>query len=892
MDQSLHIINVMNVRYLLHKVLTITFGTFLFSCSNNIQEVNMDEAATFLVSEITANSELISHPQVPAIKEASFINYKACLKDAAVQAALVGEQFKVEINNESKLLTTDGDGCLAWSNAIVFPWMKNETWMKDELHITATQNHLGKRTVQIYVNPWLSGSSAVMDGRYKKPAIESISRESLVSGIDGLGSSDSKLRLTRLDWEVVRKRGRASTTVIDWKLKATPVLERLNIDGQIKRETLESGSAEIKLTLKRQKFDSSLSNFSTELIKSISWQGGEIKLQGEFVIETELLPALGDQSYLSIDFALPGSLPNTKGSLALDGIENEIAPELVDMSDIQVQGDITQSSEVLDILGELNISSLKLVNESDRQDGYLLDQNLNLSITKTYRLEFSPKAVLPGETVMGTLPRALTQGSLNLEVYLYSPKVSEANFDEPDLSQFSLISKTSKQVSIRPDGLVTSSISLPMAVSTTPLLRLKNLLVIKATPSGSIENIRESIVSASVYPLAETNSVTASLQSSSQIYSSLERDSSQSTLGLQKRTALSLDLYEKHLKFLAQAQGDTLQRKSLAQLSQERVSAKLVQLTNGSAANFSLSDLRTLMSTRAKPKQTLAKLCQQFYELPSTSREFNWGSFDDVLEGGEEWKACVENPKAFLNVSPSTHLIELLQKESLNDIAVTRPKFISQARGDIFRGVGYFASFGDRTSEGSGERTGRTIESNMGFQLSIPFISKAGIGDYHSYATYQAKEKAQMQASFERQYTQQKDIELEYNRITLEFLAKIKRCLHVANAQEKKSLLVCEDDDRLSRVQENWYFIGDTRLNKIGVITNANMDSDIEMAQIIRGEAAFKNIWGEFREEDRALVLERLDGDRQGILQTPITEQLKIGQIPVGVGFPGLITPY
>ena len=853
----------------------------------------MDDAATFLVSEISANSELISHPQIPAIKEASFINYKVCLKDAAVQAALVGEAFSVQINNETKQLISDGDGCLAWSNAIVFPWMRSESWIKEQLTITAKGNHLGAKTIDLYINPWRSGTSAVMDGRYKQPAIESISRQELTSGTDALSSSSGKLKLTSLDWEIIRKRGRGNSTVIEWKLKASPVLERLNIDGQIKRESLESGNATINLKLKRQKFDSSFTDISADESRQLNWQGGQIKLQGEFVIETTQLPTLGDQSYLFIDFELPGAIAATTGSLALDGIENEISSELTELADIQAATDTdSQDDQILDIIGELNISTIKFINESDNPNGYILDKNLNLSITKSYKIEFSPNVVLPGETVMGSLPRALTQGELDLQIFIYSPKVAQANFDQPDLSQFTLISKLSKTASIRPDGLVSTTAKFPMAIVNAPLLRLKNLLVIKATPKGSIESIRESVVTASVYPLAETNHVTAATQDSTQVYLTLERHSTESTLGLQNSTLPSLSLYQQHLQSLAQTSGYTLKTKSMSEVAQNSRSTKLVNLTNGKAQKFSMPDFRTLMSTRAKPKQALAKLCDQFYSLPTVSRELDWGSFGDVLKGGEQWLACAENPHAYINVAPSQHLVELLQEETLNDITITRPKFISQARGDIFRGVGYFASFGDRTSEGSGERSGRTIESNMGFQLSIPFITKAGIGDYHSYATYQAKEKAQMQASFERQYTQQKDIELEYNKITLEFLAKMKRCLTVANEQTKTTVLLCEDNDRLSRVQEDWYFIGDTRLNKIGVITNANMDSDLEMAQIIRGQAAFKSIWGEFREEDRALVLERLDGDRQGILQTPLTEQLKRDQKPVGIGFPGLITPY
>src|SRR5690606_13370399 len=98
--------------------------------------------------------------------------------------------------------------------------------------------------------------------------------------------------------------------------------------------------------------------------------------------------------------------------------------------------------------------------------------------------------------------------------------------------------------------------------------------------------------------------------------------------------------------------------------------------------------------------------------------------------------------------------------------------------------------------------------------------------------------------------------------------------------------------DRLTTTQESWYFIGDTRLNKVGVITNATMPGDQEMAQVIRGEAHFKRVWGQFRDEDRALILEKLDEPAQGILNRPLSEQLTSNQRIIGIGFPGIIIPY
>lgn len=876
--------------------LSIISFFILGGCSNSVQELPSDQGSTFLVSQISATSELVPNSVIPAIKEANFIHFKVCTKDVAVQAPLVGEKFEIQFPDERKSLVTDGEGCLVWSQAIIFPWFSKETWIKQDIAIKATGNHLGQLSIPVFINPWKEGTSGVLDSRYQHPSAQVSLYSELISGSDQLAKeAKSPFNLSNIVWKVLRRRGRGDQTILEWHLEATPVFERTNLDGQTKRESLSSGRGNLKIQLAGDDINGRQSFISSQIEKSISWQGGTIKIDGELVVATANLPTMGELTNLKIELALPGSLPKLAGSLLLRGVEQSSSTELIENTIETEANNENESSNPRqeDVIGDLNISSIRLISDNDDLEGYVLDENLQLSLTKSYRIEFNPSVILPGADIMGDEPTTLTHGKLAVKAYLYAPKVSGVNFENPDLSQFTLLTQQSYNVDIRPDGLVSKLVKFPMAIANTPLLRMKNLLLLEITPKDGAIGINEGIFSGEVYPLGNTNQVTAFKQSNNNsIYSSLAAAQGVDTRGLQSKTQDAISFFENTVKKEAIKKGFNFKRSSLSQVSSIPATSKIKAIIGRRAENFSMSDFRTLMSTRAKPKDSLAKLCSQFFTLPTVKREFNWGTYSNVLEGGDDWKKCIENPQTYLQVTPSDHLVEFLKKDIIGDIVVTRPQFISQSKGEIFRGVGYFASFGDRSSEGSGERTGRTIESNVGFSLAIPFITKAGIGDFHSYSTYRAKEIAQMQASFERQYTQQKDIELEYNKITLEFLARMRRCLTASVEMAKKTLVICEDNDRLTRTQESWYFIGDTRLNKIGVITNATVESDAEMAQIIRGEAAFKNIWGEFRDEDRALVLEKLDGDRQGILQSPITDQLKQDQSPVGVGFPGLITPY
>lgn len=863
-------------------IILIAFA-FLAGCSNDVKEIESENTATFLVSQLSASSELVPNSIIPAIKEANFFHFKACLKDSIVQAAIVGEKFQVEHTDRVETLTTDAEGCLVWSKAIIFNWLAEESWIEQEVVISAKGHQLGMVKIPFYVNPWLDGSNSLVDTRYQNVA-GPITNSS--SNLKATLHENSPLALSNISWNVVRRRTRGAQTVLEWRFSAAPLISRKDIAGQIKQEALASGRGTIELKLSGRDIRGLKSEFQPFINQTLRWQNGLIQFEGELLLTNEQLPKLGDLSHLVVDFKLPNNLAQVQGILPLSTIEQGNAPELlsVNQDDEQEHYDF---ENVQDVIGSLNISNINLAIENDDIDGYLLDQNLQLSLTKTFRLEFKPTVILPGANVMGMTPTPLTQGKLDLKIHFFSANRSGLNFEKPNLADFTHIASDQIAVKVRPDGLVSSLIKLPMAISTTPLLRLRTLVIIEAIPSESIERISPQTISAQVYPLAPQNQVTAYEQVDEHVLPNAKQTDRR---GLMARLGEGVNSLKIALQEYSSSMGHDFSQRSLTDLLNTKTNPVVNSLAGTS--NLTMADFRILMSSRNLPKTTVAKLCSAFFPIASYTREFAWGRFKDGLKGGEQWQKCLAEPQNYIKTSPSDHLEEFLQENKIGDISVTKPNFVSQARGDIFRGVGFFAAFGDRSSEGDGERTASTIETHLGFELTVPFIASAGVGLDRSHSVYQAREKAQMQSSFERHYTQQKDIELEYNRITLEFLARMRRCVTASSEQAKKTILICEDNDRLTKMQESWYFVGDTRLHKAGVITNSTVPGESEMAQVIRGDAAFKKIWGEFRDEDRVLILEKLDEPAQGILQKPLSEQLVTGEKVIGVGFPGVIIPY
>ncbi len=863
----------------------------LFACSNGVQEVTDTQNSSFLVSQLQASSELVPNAAVPTIKEANFFHYKACLKDAAIQAPLVGEKF--EVNNESNTfqLTSDIEGCIAWSSAVSFNWLNDERWIQSQVKITAKGNQLGQVIIPTYINPWKEGSKSIVDARYHQPvgAIESMEQFKLSSA---KSIENSPLNIENINWRVVRKRQRDSQTILEWKLEGSPILERKDISGQRQKTSIESGRANIQLTLITSNINGTHQQLHQPINQNINWQSSVLKLEGEVAIQSDLLPQLGDLTKLKIELSLPSNIGGTLGYIQLNGLDQSQGFEFQKEDELKIE-QFDQIDRQSDSIGQLDISNIKLSIDTDDMEGYFLDENLNLSITKAFRIEMNPKVILPGADVVGTPPSPLTNGKIDLKIHLFSPKRAGLDFEQPDLDQFTHISTDHQIVDIRADGLISKLFKFPTAIGRTPLLRLKTLVVVEATPVDNISSINPMIFNAEFYPLANSNNVTLYAQEDYMRASDLlARNRFEDTRGLSSRIANSYQGLKNDLEVLSNQEGHEFSFKFLSQITDRRIDANVARMARSPQTGISQADMRILMSSRNLPRSSLSKLCAEFFTPASIQREFNWGRFEDKLVGGTKWMECIRNPQEYIKVSPSDHVESFIKEELLGDIKVTKPTFVSQSRGEIFRGVGFFAAYGDRSSQGEGERDALTIEKHVGFSLSIPFIASIGIGGDQSQSVYQAKEVASMQSSFERQYTQQSDVELEYNRITLQFLARMRRCLSVQSTQAKKTMFICEDNDRLVRASENWYFIGDTRLNRVGVITNATMPGGLEMAQILRGETSFRKIWGEFRNEDRALVLEKLDAGAQSILQTPITKQLTTTPEVIGVGYPGLIVPY
>jgi hypothetical protein len=173
-----------------------------------------------------------------------------------------------------------------------------------------------------------------------------------------------------------------------------------------------------------------------------------------------------------------------------------------------------------------------------------------------------------------------------------------------------------------------------------------------------------------------------------------------------------------------------------------------------------------------------------------------------------------------------------------------------------------------------------------------------GSSERHSKVeeTYKVKNTAEMRAAFNRNYTSRDIIDLTYNSLTLEFTVRKRDCITL---RSKKNVPIaynfCRKRARMSRVDETWFFIGDTNLERHGIISDGNLKGDRNRNQVVRGQQNFNLMWDDFEKDDALLVVREIGTITPGDAFDKYISKEK-GLIPFenryDHSFPGMMLPF
>ncbi len=478
-------------------------------------------------------------------------------------------------------------------------------------------------------------------------------------------------------------------------------------------------------------------------------------------------------------------------------------------------------------------------------DSFKINKFLHLSLHKLYQFNFRPMVERFSSTTEEKT-QSLTFGNLKIKALIFSPLKDGLDYFNPNLEDFKFLSATEKTIKISASSEATDILSFPFYASETHLLGLKNLLLIKASWSAEGQegegDIQSVVMAMPFYP--SKPQMTGHPVAIEEMPSKTFKRNDINTIIAESTKYLPYDSD----KFKDEVANTTIElfRNNLV----KRYQSESVTFTFGDLGDLnsllgsdrlSFEQMRLLSSTAGiKPPRVLKHLCK--------------------LLAPQSLGQCQERPENFVDTKAITHINELLSTQKQADKTYGVARFVSKDLGNIYRGEGYFATWGDRYWSGTGDTVSTTRK--IGAESMIgppPFLVSLSGGISKAWESFSTTQEGKMQAAFDRNFTQRTKVNLDYNKLELEFLANVTNCFVASSLTgERRMLHICEERPRLKKMSEEWYFIGPSVEKNHGILADNQTLKDQELSQIIRGRANYNRLWGNFRKEDVSLVMTQI----------------------------------
>lgn len=574
---------------------------------------------------------------------------------------------------------------------------------------------------------------------------------------------------------------------------------------------------------------------------------------------------------------------------------------------------------------QLAVSEFFYKNDGLVRSGFRLNQNLNLTLQKRYNIEFRPKFYRGSTYRELEGHQNLFHGKFNVKVSVFSPKNSEADYYTFREEEWDYVTSSQTQLDINANGLVAGDLNLPFHLSETLFLSFKNLLRVEIEPLQGL-NLKKTVFTVPFFSMAQGARLNTSLKAgdlSAKTREKIARDLQynfkvpghhEELFRYEKNMSQGpLEVYRQEVIRLGKAAnpsfrlipGDYETFNKMPPVGKTTWDDVHENIVKEYKTQLSKVDFRTLSTNIGEiPKGYLSKFCRLFYQLPKANkrRTLLFGSQDTEV-GGKKLKECINDPAKHIELVPMSFVEDLLGKRETAEVegmefSYITPRYKSDDNGKIKRGNAYFAAYGDRSSINWGERESESMERSLSYGLEGPSMIFVGSSERHSRSeeTFRVKNTAEMRAAFNRNYTSRDVIDLTYNSITLNFTVRKRDCITLrSKTNVPLSYNFCRKDAQMKRVEETWFFIGDTNMENHGIISDGNLKGDPNRNQVIRGQQNFNLLWDQYETDDALLVVREIGTISVGDAFDKYISREK-GLIPFenryDHSFPGVILPF
>ena len=582
---------------------------------------------------------------------------------------------------------------------------------------------------------------------------------------------------------------------------------------------------------------------------------------------------------------------------------------------------------------EIFIEKLRYSLEGNVQSQFRVNRSLDMSLVKSLNINLRPKLKFDHNFAgTGNGYENIVNGKYKVRLLILAPKPGKnTDFTQDiNLEDFYMLTGDEKDVVIE-NGLINTSLNLPLLFTDQIYYSLRNLLVLEVSPVEVDAELRAGYFIGAYSGMKKSGTV-ISLNDSGVYLSS-------GNLDITKTLVTKLDQL-KHKLPTEQALGNDynefvkiLSKKKIKVPVFDADNLKVVkknmitsinhtenELKKRYRLNISSSEITKIIKNPSKlsnmAKVTLCHLLYgqktTYYQYWISSSAYGGGSTTKVETTGELYKKCHANPEQYIDLKKLYHVKKIVEQPSGGQVNAY----------DLGRNTAYFTSKGDFFTSAEGKRSTRFTQHSLNASLGAEF-SKFGFygGLSYGYSTGTRKDLYvynQNGSTVSSQFRQMNGYGTSYNvdRYDLRFKARVKSCLLIAGKyfdysvpkryvqtglatlfmkdppairqSSNKRYYVCMKDDVVRTTIESWYYMK----IKNEAATDDSALSKNSFVSVMRGDENFDEFRKLQMSEDEVLIFVE-DESKDVVRQYNQYLSNKARNIRyedrMGVGFPGLM---
>lgn len=733
---------------------------------------------------------------------------KACFVDAVTTSKLSGANFVIDADT----VISDIEGCLFWSHLVAIPTNGSLNFPVFSKIVSLPNSQLSTE-VKYQINPYdsklinLKHSDGSQIAATKDDGASSYSIEKLNGSFAGFVSENgSSLRnqkfITNLDFCISSR-----SSLVDTK----------NLAGK-KVNILIKNSNKVDIHSKSYIVD-------TQACLQISYNDSADMLGANSWKNRKLVVLIGNDS-IERDYAI--NPIERKGEFFWD-LRRGAAPSIA-----------TQEKP------RLVVDKMRYTFIGNEDDGFNVNEFLEMSLVKSYQLEIEPKISYGHEFQGDTGPRTIYNGDFNLEFVLLAPKNGDMEITAQNLSAFEVLSKYKVKTHLK-DGKISTNLKLPLLFTDLPKAVTRTLAIIRLS---SIENPElSSVVTGPFHASTHQFSVGMREFESFESGDKLVALNSSVTQKLNESSPAEID-QKGNLKSGWKIKPIELYRElhKGAKGLEDLVIQTFAQFKNLSKIDLTKENLNSFIKGQFSGKD-VAKFCQSIY--PSKIVE---GIFWNSTEQDPHFSSCIKSPEKYLDIKSVKHIQKILSK----------PERVYSSTDRINIGSGFFFFKTDSSRESWARRW--SAGADLGMKLEIPFLKVVSAGGKVGYdISYMKSRDLSLGETSRGSLSRTRNIYADMLRLS--FKANTLSCLNVQGkyietskgvTRSPKRFQICQDELKVETIEESWYYMGESDPT-MSILRDRWSNKENMMIKLLRGQKNFEEFYNLMADDTKVVFLQKIE---------------------------------